>query len=377
VFASNAGVLTDMIDRDGGGEDTLEKNARFQAVKAALPSTAAGYVFVDGELLGEATVASFRQSAESLPPEQVEQLERQVENARAIQGLGASVSVIASGVQFDTAMSMDLTQLDEDARAQIEQARTPVDAARLGAVSEDAVGVMTFHIPPSFKDQVLEAIRLQPDGEAQLESFEQEVGINLEEDLLSWLSGDASLVVLPGEQLGDTRLPATGYLAIRPSDRDAAERGMQKIAEALQEASAGSAVFEERSIGGAEWQIVTADPQGEQVLGGYGFVSDDLVVAFGTNALEGAAGGAEAPISNEATFKSVSETLVTPNGGVVYINVEQAIDAMRDADALPSDFDDSEAGENLKPIKAIGASGAPGVDDQGVARARMVIYIDE
>jgi hypothetical protein len=375
VFASDPAQLTEMIDRDGGGEDTLEKNTRFQKVKAALPSAAAGYVFADGPLIADTAVAALRQSAESLDSSAQQEIDQQIDNARAIEGLGASISVAETGVQLDTAVAMDLSELDDEAQAQIEATRQPVDADRLGSVSRDAIGLMSFHIPATFKDQVLEAIRIQPDGEAQLESFEQETGVNLEDDILNWFSGDATLVFLPGEQIGDTTLPATGYFSIRPADRDAAERGMAKIAEAITQSSDGTTTFAEEEFGGVQWQTIS-DPASEQVFGGYGFVQDDLVIAFGTTALTSAGAGGEAALTSEANFTAVNEKLVSPNGGVIYIDMARAVEAYRAAGLLPEDFDDSDADKSLRPIKAIGAAGAPGLDEQGVGRARLFVFIE-
>ncbi len=125
--------------------------------------------------------------------------------------------------------------------------------------------------------------------------MEQQIGINLEEDLLNWLQGDVSLVVLPGEQLGDITLPATGYLSIKPTDKAAAEKGMDKIGVVLQQMGSSQGIeFEEQNIGGVDWQLIK-EPQSGQTFGGYGFDGDELVIAFGDSTLEigGQPGGAD------------------------------------------------------------------------------------
>jgi hypothetical protein len=122
---------------------------------------------------------------------------------------------------------------------------------------------------------------------------------------------------------------------------------------------------------------VVKEPQNQQVLGGYGFAKDELVIAFGMNALE-AAGGAPASIADEASFKLVNSKLANPNSGVLYVNVTNAVEL---ADQLGVGAEDTpeeqEFRTNVKPIKAVGFAAEPGIDQNGTARARLFIYIND
>src|SRR4029079_11433124 len=123
---------------------------------------------------------------------------------------------------------------------------------------------------------------------------------------------DVSLVVLPGEKLGDITLPATGYLAIKPKDKGAAEAGVKKIGDVLKQMGEGQGItFEEQTIGDVSWQVIS-EPQSQQVFGGYGFPKDELVIAFGKGTLE-SVGGKNAPITDDASFKLVADKLPKSN----------------------------------------------------------------
>jgi hypothetical protein len=377
VFASDTATINAIIDRGADGKGTLEDNARFKGVLNNLPKEAVAYTYVDGPAVDTLFTSAMQEMLDELPDGQRAQLEQQLSNLKALQGVGLSLSVDPEGLQFDTAANFDTAKLDAEMKAQLEEAKTPADAERLKNISNRAMALFTFRIPATFKEQMLKAIKAQEDGEQMLEEMEQQTGLDLERDLLDWLVGDVSLVVLPGEQLGDVTLPATGYLAIKPKDKAAAEAGVEKIGDVLQQMGEGQGIaFEEQTIGDVSWQVV-AEPESQQVLGGYGFAKDELVIAFGKGSLE-SAGGKDAPITDDASFKLIADKLPKSNSGVFYLNVTSAVEL---ADQLGVGNEDSpeeaEFRKNVKPIKAIGLAAEPGLDQSGVARGRMFIYIND
>jgi hypothetical protein len=377
VFASDTATINAMIDRGADGKGTLDENPRFKGVLNNLPKAAVAYMYLDGPALDTLFTSAVQESLNELPDAQREQLEKQFSNLKALQGMGLSLSVDPEGLQFDTAANFDTAKLDAEMKAQIEDAKTPADAERLKNISNHAAALFTFRIPPTFKDQVLKAIKAQENGEQSLQEMEDQTGLNLERDVLDWLVGDVSLVVLPGEKLGDVTLPATGYLALKPKDKGAAEAGVKKIGDVLQKFGEDQGIaFEDETIADVSWHVVK-DQQGQQVFGGYGFAKDELVVAFGKGSLE-SAGGKDAPITDDPSFKVVTDKLAKSNSGVFYVNVTSAVEM---ADKLGVGDENSpeqvEFRKNIKPIKAIGLAAEPGLDQNGVARARLFIYISE
>jgi hypothetical protein len=377
IFASDAATINSIIDRASDAKATLDGSPRFKGVLDNLPKSAIGYLYVDGASASGVFDSAVQESLSGMPAGQQQKLKDQLNNLKALQGMGISLSADAEGMQFDSAANFDTSKLDATMKAQLEDARTPADAARLKNISDKATALFTFRIPSTFKNQILDAIKAQENGEEQLKEFESQVGLDLEKDLLDWLVGDVSLVVLPGEKLGDVTIPATGYFALKPQDKSAAEKGMEKIGVVLKQFGQAQGIeFEEEKVGDVSWQVVK-EPQNQQVLGGYGFAKDELVIAFGMNALE-AAGGAPASIADEASFKLVNSKLANPNSGVLYVNVTNAVEL---ADKLGVGAEDTpeeqEFRKNVKPIKAVGFAAEPGIDQNGTARARLFIYIND
>jgi uncharacterized protein DUF3352 len=377
VFASDTASITAMIDRESSGKDTLEESARFKTVLANLPKTAVGYLYLDGPTVVGSFDSLLQRTLGTMPRGQADQLESQIKNLQAVQGMGLSISVVEEGLQFDTAAAFDTTKFDQKMAAQIEAARTPVDTAQLQTISRNAVALITFKIPASFKDQMLEAIKAQDNAEEALKGFEDQFNLNLERDLLDWFVGDASLVLLPGETIGDTDIPATGYFVIRPQDKSKAEAGMKKIAAAIEQTLGGQELgFEQEQIAGVDWQVVK-EPESKRAIVGYGFANDSLVIAFGKTALTAASGGRDTPITDDTSFKAVNTKLISPNSGIFYMNVASLMDIVRSSEVGRDLEEDNSAVKAITPIKAVGLSAGPGIDKDGLSRARLFVFISD
>jgi Protein of unknown function (DUF3352) len=377
VFASDTDTINTMIDRGADSKNTLEDSPRFKGVLDNLPKSRIAYTYIDGPALDTLFNSFMREPLGAMPDAQREQLEKQLSNIKALQGMGLAISVDPEGLQFDTAANFDTAKLDAEMKAQLEDAKTPADAERLKNISNRAAALFTFRIPSTFKDQVMKAIKAQENGEDGLQQMEDQTGLNLEHDILDWLAGDVSLVILPGEKLGDVTLPATGYLAIKPKDKAAAEAGVKKIHDVVEKFGEGQGIgFEEQQIGDVSWQVIS-EPDSQQAVGGYAFAKDELIIAFGKSTLE-SAGGKDAPITDDPNFKLVTDKLVKSNSGVFYLNVTSAVDM---ADQMGVGSEDSpeqaEFRKNIKPIKAIGFAAEPGLDQNGISRTRMFVYIND
>lgn len=361
VFASSPELISAMISRDPGGEETLERNPRFQAVRAALPESRLAYVYVDSAPIVqaiEAGSANLDQSASA-------QLEQQLEIAEALDGLGFALGAEATGFALDTVVGLDREQLPADAVEQIEEAAAGVSPDRIASVSKRALAALSFRIPTNIGETVREAIENIPDGAEQLESYEQSLDFDLDRDLLSWFHGEATLVLLPGETLLDSESPVTGYFALKPTDREAAEAGVERIIEVLENASGGELGLREEEFGGTPWQVVGPP---DDAVAGYAFLADELIISVGPGAMASAA-GADERLDGEAAFKTATTSLPNPNGGMIYVAMPAVLDL---AEELGTDSDSI---EGLRPFQAIAASGSAGLDDNGFARSRIFISV--
>jgi hypothetical protein len=226
---------------------------------------------------------------------------------------------------------------------------------------------MSFRIPASFGEQFMRSMEGVPDAEAQIESFEDSLGFDLEQDLFSWFHGEASLVLLPGETLMGSDLPVTGYFTLRPSDLAAAEAGMERIIAALEELAGGDLGLSSEQLGGAAFQVFA--PEGES-LAGYGFVNETLVIGVGPAALAASA-DADTRLGDAQSFGTATTTLPDPNGGLLYVALPALLDMLEEQGMM-----DDEDREDLRPFQAIAAASSPGLDDEGFARSRLFISVE-
>lgn len=367
VFSNKAAVIAEMADRDPNGDDTLAKNANFQQVMAGLPADRLGFIFIDGAPLAQAIRANEDQFVGQLDGAAAERVREQLDSVDALQGMGLSLGVLADGVAFDAMASFDRARLSQATLDQLAEASEPVSADRIGQVSADTLAALSFRLPASFGEQFREGLASVPGFEEQLAEVEQQFDIDIDRDLLSWLQGEATLVLLPGEELMGSPSPITGYFALKPNDRAAAEAGLARIIGALDEASGGELGLREEELGGVAWQVMGPE---QQTVGGYGFVGDDLVIGVGPSALTAAAKPA-APLSGDTAYQAGLKALPTPNGGLFFINLPAVVSLAEEQGGL----DDPEVADRLRPFKAITAAGSPGIDDKGVARGRLYFVI--
>lgn len=364
VFATSPELIAAMAQRDPRGVETLEQNPRFREVRDALPAARLGYVFLDGAPIAQAIEASGATLSESLG-EMSAQLEEQLETAAALKGVGLSLAAEPNGFAFDSVVSINSALLPDATLAQIEEYREAVDPERVAAISSEALAALSFRIPASFGEQLMESMASVPDAEAQLASFEESFGFNLQDDLLSWFHGEATLVLLPGETVLDTELPVTGYFALRPTDRQAAEAGVERLVAALDELAGGELGMREEEHGGVAWQVAGSP---EESAAGYAFVDDNFVLGVGPSALAAVA-GADARLGDQQAFDEATTALPAPNGGMFYVAVPAVLDLL-EAQGM-----DAEDLDGLRPFQAIAAASSPGLDEKGLARSRLFISV--
>jgi hypothetical protein len=381
MAATSVEAITSIIDRPEDAAETLSSNARFEQVRSAQPDNTIGYIFADlGPVMTQLVDSEeFQQELEAeLPPEQLEQLRDQIGSAAALGGVSLSIAIEAEGVAFDSIFTLDMDQLDAETRQMVESASQPVDASRLEQISSDALAFLTFAIPANFQEEFMRGFNAQPGGEEMLQELNMQLGIDLEQDFLSWFHGPASLVFLPGEEVAgmDATLPATAYFALGVEDVATAEAGMGEIASALEAEAGGMATFESATVDGVEWQAIANPADPASPIGGYAFIDGEFILAVGNNAMTIAAGEVSMPISEDNRFQTVSSYLPSPNSGIWYFDVQEMIDVAEAAGVSPTTPEEEEMIQNVRPIRAVGIAGTPGVNDAGVGRGRLFIYID-
>ncbi len=354
VFASNATSITKLIEQRS--ESALARNAQFQAVLQSLPNDRIGTIYIAGEALARFVESLFESGS-------FDDRNPAVANAReatqAIQGIGLTMAVIESGLRFDAVTVFDQTRLSNDVREQLRNFRPTVSPERASNVSSAAIGVFSFSIPADWGKQ----LRNQAEVDSSLRDLETSLNLDLDRDLFDWFFGEAVIAVLPND---NRNLPAGGYFALRVADQVAAQRGMQRLTELLEDLI--GLRFTETSLGRAQVQAVE---EGD-IFVGYGFNGDDLVIAVGRQAME-AAFGAEQKLASFATYTNALKALPSPNSGVFYVNLNAARDL---ANRLGNSPVDPDTERRLAPFRTITSSGTAGIDNRGAVRGTLLLSIE-
>ncbi|NTV62428.1 MAG: DUF3352 domain-containing protein [Oscillochloris sp.] len=367
VFATSSDLISAIATRDPDGTETLAANTRFQQVLAALSADRIGFVYLNGEPIAKAITANADQLVAQIPEATANQFREQIKSMDALQGMGLSISMLADGLAFDALGVIDQAKLTQASQDQLKEAANPVSADRVGNVSANALSALSFRLPSTFGQQIRESIDGTPGAAEQVAQMEQELNLDLDRDLLSWLQGEVTIVLLPGEEIMGSPAPVTGYLALTPNDRAAAEDGMSRIIKAAETGSGGMFTFSEEQIADVPWQVFS--PEG-QAIGGYAFVGDDLVIGFGHTALEQATKPTGA-LSTNSDYQTGTKVLPSPNGGLFFVNLPAVVDLVDQQGGL----EDLSVKERLAPFKAITAGASPGINEKGVSFGRLFLVI--
>lgn len=365
VFASDADLIAGMVERAGSPDGSLQASPHFQAVLAALPADRLGFMYVAGAPVAELLRNSEAQASRTLPADCpcLRQFEQAIEVAEALHGVGFSMAVIESGLRFDATTVVDKAAISSETLAAVSAQAVPVAAERAGQVSDATIGAMSFRIPETLGENIIQTITSMPDGEELLTQYEEALGLDLQADLFDWFHGEAVLAFFPGE----ADAPVSGYFALAPSDRAAAEAGMEKIISSLEQMFGGDLGLASTEVGGASFQVLET-PDG---MAGYGFVGNDLVIGFGETALA-ASGGAGSALADNPAYKTAVAALPAPNTGTFFVDLGAIVKLGRETDNL-----DAEVAERLAPFKALAAAANPSIDDKGIARFSLMVLIGE
>ncbi len=374
LIANDAQLIKDLVDRSASQQNTLGQNPRFQSVIGGLPTTAIGYLYVDGTAVSKGVDAAMKSSDVTLSDEQQTQVDKSMQVIRALEGIGMSISLPDQGLAFDFDTKLDMSKLDADMKAQLDVIQAPVGAEILSTVGQDALASITGLIPSTFKKTVMDGLNASPDVKEQLKEFEEQTGLNLETDLLDWFQGPFGLVVMPADKEKFPNIPASGYFRLRTTAKDKAQAGMKKIEDAIDKMSNGSTAFSDSTLGGQSWRVIKDPDAG--VAGGYGFVGDDFVLGIGEELLTNVPAGATTPLVNDANFKAVQANLPAKNSGIVFFNVPKIVETVaKFQDTTADELYKSDGGKAVKPIRGVGMAGEPGLDATGLGKARLFILV--
>lgn len=202
-----------------------------------------------------------------------------------------------------------------------------------------------------------------------LAEMEREIGLDLENDVLSWMQGEVVLVA--GDVPEGQRFPSFALL-VDPSDRDKAAAGLEKLRSAM--AQHGFRL-EERQLAGASAHVAP-EPFTDGVQPAMALFDDRFVLASSPAYLEQLAAGSGGELGDSAAYRSV----FGEGPKDVTVQFVALLDPIREAleRALLGDEEDRrEYDQDVKPnLEPLAAFGVVAHRDGGFDRVQMKLTFD-
>lgn len=361
VVASDEKIVQGMVDVTQGRAAPLARSQAFQEVMAALPGNAAAYfVLTDlqGFLAEEANgLLSYLSGTASWQME-------------AYKSAGAAVILGEEGVQVEIVATFDPSALSAEELAGLQGARGQDRILR--RVPNGAVFFSSGNDLAGRWRTFIAGLKANTDAQEQLDELGDELGLPIDEELLSWADGEYVLALVESQDaLLGPRLGAFALLEV--SDRAQAENLVDRLTEALSEIQ--GAGFQPGEVGGVTLQLLRV-PDMDKIILGYGFDgAGNFLLGFSEDALRDGLGQDIQSITEDGYFQRVQAHLPA-GGGYTYLNVERFWQMIYDSmDTYAQEEFDTSTRPYLEPIKAAGWAGHPVDTGRGIQRNTLFIYI--
>jgi hypothetical protein len=195
---------------------------------------------------------------------------------------------------------------------------------------------------------------------ANLNEFDFGFDLDLEEDLLSWMTGEFALGIVPVEAELMSQLGVSGALVMESGNRATTNSTLLKLDE---QAKRTSLTIDKEAVGDAEaitkWRLpqgLFLSPFQNEVFLGYGWLNTEtLFVALGGSLVDSMTDPAAETLADNPSFQAVSKALPKQNSGYFYLNLA-ALDDLDPTSPLNQQLDNlpPEAVTALNSIQSVG-----------------------
>jgi hypothetical protein len=350
LFATDLDLLEETIDRieDGDSAGTLYAESRFQEARGQLPGQRFSMLYIDAKAVW---LDARRQFGDELPGEIVDQLNDAIPAWLTLTGsfIDKGVKLTMSATTPEDASfiaplvnSLGSTRLlpwDTNFFASIafepdlEPLRETLESQSIDELGPDFYDALNFEF----------GLVVDPDGtfgdvlDAALDRFEDLTGLNLERDLLGWMTGEISLALLPTDFEALSQDPAfepieaLAMIQFDPERLDDVTRAVDVAVQLLED----NLDLQADSISYGGGQGATFDIQ--EVVGptaylpGYLILDEHLIIATTGDALKltGATSeGQEDSLAGKSKFARGVKDLSDATNPLVYVNLGEIVDAV-------------------------------------------------
>ncbi|MBI5877139.1 MAG: DUF3352 domain-containing protein [Chloroflexi bacterium] len=350
MVSDNPDALKKAIDTKVAGEKaSLKSKESYKALVAKLPKDRALTMVVD--------MKSIMQQAMAGQPNNPA-----AEDLAAYGGLALSLGFVEDGIRIDSVVGIDSAKLTNATRAMITSQGANASKALDGTPGTAMVAVSGQNIK-AYWDYYLDVIsrdaQTKKSFDQALADLKKQSGIDVGDDVISWMTGEFAMDVVPAKPLAAAGPTAPGVgllLMFEAKDQKAISDKLTKIALAL---GKQGIQFAAKKVNGVDMQVVKGlEAQGVTV--GYGFVEGFLVIGSAEDVLTAAVDARKASLSKDAEFGVATKYLPASNTGRSYVSIQRLADVYRAM--LPKSEQaayDKDSAPLIKPFKSISIAGSP------------------
>lgn len=346
---------------NGDRKSSLADNADYKDALAKLPENRVATFYMTTEQIFKA----YADSLTGITPQGLDQI-------MAYKAMAGSLSFVDNGVRMDVAMTYDTAKM-ADCTKQLLQTSNPGKV--LNAIPGDSYVAISGANIKGVWDCTLSQMDATTRKQMQtsLDQTSQQFGIDINADLLSWMTGEYGLAVTPSKT-AIPGMPSIGALLLFDGkDQSVINTKMDKMNVVF---SLAGAKFKDQDVKGKKMKVATTGTGSSAVTLGYGFTDNYFVFGLPLDALELAADASKNPLATQDNFTKVKAVLPSSNTGYYYVNVAgidklvQSLVSGKDKTTYQSDIQPW-----LKPIKAVGLSMGTGSTTSPVVTVTMFAYI--
>jgi hypothetical protein len=222
LVATDDANLRRAIDVREGDAPALADSQTYKDALAKLPKDNLAVGYVDGASIAQLVQLAFAQSQSSdMPAPSAAQLQKALDQLKALQSMAFSVGAEDNGFRFRSVISYDANAAKQ---AGLDLSGHTFSPSLLDRVPGNALAYVGFSdIGPRLKQALDQMGTQSPATQQQIQSFETQTGLSLQNDILPLLGGEDGFYVAPGG------LPVNVGMLLHPSNPDQAVTTIKKI----------------------------------------------------------------------------------------------------------------------------------------------------
>lgn len=355
LIASNEDAIKDAIDAQKG--NSLAKSADYQKLAKALPKDKSFFVYAGAQSL-------------------MNQLEDESDlsyyfsgdvNTNMIKAMAASISFVSQGIAVDSAVLYDPSELT-DAQIQMMKSNGGVNNLTAFFPEDTLVFAGGSHLDmawAAYRDLIAEAVG-ESDFEDSMSMLEDEIGFNLDTDLMPILTGEYAIGIYEDSDSylsEDMGVDLGGMVILESSDAGKMNEYAEDFKNVLEDSYMD--VSKESSDPFITWSV--NDEYYEVTIFGFGVNNGYFILGTNLDDIQGAFTRSDS-LKNSDLFRQSWSTFDSSMKPVFYINVSDGLRFLKKLDSY-TDY------SYFTPIQAV--VGGVSSMQNNITKTRILIVIDK